>query len=164
MVVVPDSAAGHHHIEVGVAGHDGGHVEVVGQHPQIGVPQQGMGDLLGGRAQVDADGGTVGDVFGQHLGDGLFFRQEQFFALLVKDVFRTQRHADTAVEALHLALSGQGVDILADGLRGHGKTFGELVDGRIATRIEHVQQGLVAFRCLGHGASWWEWGYRNILE
>ena len=117
------------------------------------MPQQGIGDFLGGRAQVDADGGPVGDMFGQHLGDGLFFRQEELFALLVKDVLRAQRHADTAVEPLHLALSGQGVDVLADGLRGHGKTFGELVDGRIAARVEHVQQGLMAFRCLGHGVS-----------
>ena len=43
--------------------------------------------------------------------------------------------------------------VLADGLRGHGKTFGKLVDGRIAARVEHVQQGLMAFRCLGHGVS-----------
>ena len=153
MVVVPHRAAGHHHVEVGVAGHDGGHIEVVGQHPQIVVTQQGIGDFFGGRAQVDADGGSVGDMLGQHLGDGLFFRQEQLFPLLVKDVLRTQRHADTAVEPLYLALSGQGIDVLADGLRGHGKTLGELVDGGIATRVEHVQQGLVAFRCLGHGAS-----------
>ena len=55
------AAAGHDHLEVGVARKDQGHVEVVGDDPQAVVVEQGLGHLLGGGADVE-------DEFGAEVG------------------------------------------------------------------------------------------------
>ena len=54
-VPVADLATGDDDSEVILGGEDAGHVEVVGDHPQLTVIEQGAGDGLGGGADVDEE-------------------------------------------------------------------------------------------------------------
>ncbi len=128
-VPVANFAAGDDDGEVILGGEDAGHVEVVGDHAQLAVIEQGAGDGFGGGADVDEQRRAVGDVGGHFPGDALFLLELHHLAGAVGGVDGTRMQGGPAMVAPDLVLLGKIVEIPANGL-GADVKMGHQILGR----------------------------------
>ena len=121
-------AAGDDHLAVGVVGQDGGDVQVVGDHPQAAMPQQGLGHRLGGGADVD-DQRTArrAPPPPPSAGDALFGVLVQVLALAIADVLGGgARQPRPAVKTRQQPGVGQQLDVAAHGLQRDAEALGQV--------------------------------------
>ena len=60
LIATPHQAAGDDHLELGIPAHDTGNIEIIGDHAEPGMVQQGLCDSLGRGADVDEERGVIG--------------------------------------------------------------------------------------------------------
>ena len=138
-IAAADQPPRHDHLEIGIPGKDQGHVEVVGDHAQSVVVEQGLGHLLGGGADIDEQGGAIGDFPREAAGDLLLFGLTDHLAMRVGHVLDTGGDPGTAMVPLQLALLIEVIDVSPNRLRRHGEALGQLLNGHIPLTLHQAQ-------------------------
>ena len=80
------------------------------------MPAEQLGNLLGGRADIDKQGRMIRYAGRHHMCDLFFFLETQHLALGVGDILGTGGQPRAAMIAVNEAFAAQEIDIAADGL------------------------------------------------
>ena len=156
-----DHAAGDDDLEIRPAGDDAGDVDVVGDHPQVLVgDDQFAGHGLDGGTDAHEQRTVIGQVLGQQFGDAGFFRLVFHLPGGVLLVLHRRTECSTAVETAQQVFFRQGVDVAANGLRGHVEQTSQLLDRHETIGPDEFQNLFMARQAI-HGRRKCSWGVVN---
>ena len=128
-------------------------MDVVGDDQQAFVMDEVTRHFLGGGADVDEEGGIVGDERRGLAADPLLLDLGEDAPRVIGDVLDAGREDGAAMSAGQHALAAEIVEVLADGLRRDVETGGKLVDDDAAALTSDVQDLLLTeVELEGHGA------------
>ncbi|MNP54663.1 hypothetical protein D3C76_1492350 [compost metagenome] len=127
-------------------------MQVVGDDLQVIVVEQGAGNRLSGRTDINEQRSVVGDLCGNGFADALFLVAHLIGAHGVGSVFNTGIVSRATVVAAQQIGFRQLIDIAADGLRGNNEQRGHFLDADIAAFADQFEDLLLTGRQI-HGAS-----------
>ena len=94
-----DGPAGNDDLDFGVGIEQRRDIHIIGDDEQIIVARQGFCDFLGGRADIDEEGGTARDEGGGGHTDGLLFNMGDEAPCIIGDIIDAGRDNGTAMDA-----------------------------------------------------------------